>query len=108
YEGFIGGYFLVAEAGQEQKIEIGQLVRERANFLMEQLINVIPYVKELTGITEEARKVVEQEVAEFALSIKTSKLDRDQLEAFFKKPYYLEPVHGRPDSWYLVIPKFVD
>ena len=99
---------MVAEAGQEQKIEIGQLVRERANFLMGQLINVIPYVKELTGITEEARKVVEQEVAEFALSIKTSKLDRDQLEAFFKKPYYLEPVHGRPDSWYLVIPKFVD
>jgi DNA excision repair protein ERCC-3 len=99
---------LVAEAGQEQKIEIGQLVRERANFLMGQLINVIPYVKELTGITEEARKVVEQEVVEFALSIKTSKLDRDQLEAFFKKPYYLEPVHGRPDSWYLVIPKFVD
>ena len=99
---------MVAEAGQEQKIEIGQLVRERANFLMGQLINVIPYVKELTGITEEARKVVEQEVVEFALSIKTSKLDRDQLEAFFKKPYYLEPVHGRPDSWYLVIPKFVD
>jgi DNA excision repair protein ERCC-3 len=99
---------LIAEAGQEQKIEIGELVRERANFLMGQLINVIPYVKELTGITEEARKVVEQEVAEFALSIKTSKLDRDQLEAFFKKPYYLEPVHGRPDSWYLVIPKFVD
>ena len=99
---------MIAEAGQEQKIEIGQLVRERANFLMGQLINVIPYVKELTGITEEARKVVEQEVVEFALSIKTSKLDRDQLEAFFKKPYYLEPVHGRPDSWYLVIPKFVD
>ena len=99
---------MIAEAGQEQKIEIGELVRERANFLMGQLINVIPYVKELTGITEEARKVVEQEVAEFALSIKTSKLDRDQLEAFFKKPYYLEPVHGRPDSWYLVIPKFVD
>ena len=99
---------MIAEAGQEQKIEIGELVRERANFLMGQLINVIPYVKELTGITEEARKVVEQEVVEFALSIKTSKLDRDQLEAFFKKPYYLEPVHGRPDSWYLVIPKFVD
>jgi DNA excision repair protein ERCC-3 len=75
---------------------------------MEQLISVIPYVKELTGITDEARKVVEQQVAEFALSIKTSKLDREQLEAFFKKPYYLEPVHGRPDSWHLVIPKFVD
>jgi superfamily II DNA or RNA helicase len=92
----------------EPKIGLDQLVQERAKFLMEQLIGVIPYVKELTGITDEARKVVEQQVAEFALSIKTSKLDRDQLEAFFKKPYYLEPVHGRPDSWHLVIPKFVD
>ena len=92
----------------EEKVEIDQLVKERAKFLMEQLISVIPFVKELTGITDEARKIVERQVAEFALSIKTSKLDRDQLEAFFKKPYYLEPVHGRPDSWYLIIPKFVD
>lgn len=75
---------------------------------MNQLIDVIPYVKELTGITDEARKIVEEQVAEFALSIKTSKLDREQLESFFKKPYYLEPVHGRPDSWYLIVPKFVD
>ena len=75
---------------------------------MGQLIDVIPYVKELTGITDEARKIVEEQVAEFALSIKTSKLDQDQLESFFKKPYYLEPVHGRPDSWYLIVPKFVD
>lgn len=87
---------------------INQLVQDRAKFLMEQLINVVPYIKELTGITDEARKIVEQQVAEFALSIKTSKLDQEQLEAFFKKPYYLEPVHGRPDSWYLIIPKFVD
>jgi len=94
----------------EQKIEVGlaQLNQERAKFLLEQLLGVIPYVKELTGITDEARKIVEEQVAEFALSIKTSKLDREQLEAFFKKPYYLEPVHGRPDSWYLIIPKFVD
>lgn len=96
------------EQQSEQKVELDQLVQERAKFLMEQLISVVPYVKELTGITNEARKIVEQQVAEFALSIKTSKLDRDQLEAFFKKPYYLEPVHGRPDSWHLVIPKFVD
>lgn len=89
-------------------VGLPELVQERAKFLMEQLINVIPSLKELTGITDEARKVVEQQVAEFALSIKTSKLDSEQLEAFFKKPYYLEPVHGRPDSWYLVIPKFVD
>jgi DNA excision repair protein ERCC-3 len=98
---------------EEQKAEVqigglAQLNQERAKFLLDQLLGVIPYVKELTGITDEARKIVEQQVAEFALSIKTSKLDQDQLEAFFKKPYYLEPVPGRPDSWYLIIPKFVD
>lgn len=93
---------------EPQKVDLAELNKERAQFLLNQLIGVIPYVKELTGITDEARKIVEQQVAEFALSIKTSKLDKDQLEAFFKKPYYLEPVHGRPDSWYLIIPKFVD
>ena len=93
---------------EEPKVGLAQLNQERAKYLLDQLLGVIPYVKELTGITDEARKIVEQQVAEFALSIKTSKLDKDQLEAFFKKPYYLEPVHGRPDSWYLIIPKFVD
>jgi len=98
----------LTEQPGEEKVGIAQLNQERAKFLLEQLIGIIPYVKELTGMTEEARKAVEQQVAEFALSIKTSKLDSEQLEAFFKKPYYLEPVHGRPDSWYLIIPKFVD
>jgi hypothetical protein len=99
---------LTEQPAGEEKVGIAQLNQERAKFLLEQLLGIIPYVKELTGMTEEARKAVEQQVAEFALSIKTSKLDKDQLEAFFKKPYYLEPVHGRPDSWYLIIPKFVD
>jgi DNA excision repair protein ERCC-3 len=94
--------------GEEPKIGIAELNQDRLKFLLGELLNVIPYVKELGGMTEEARKAVEREVADFALSIKTSKLDKDQLEAFFKKPYYLEPVHGRPDSWYLIIPKFVD
>ena len=98
----------MSEPQGEEKVGLAQLNQERAKFLLEQLLGVIPYVKELTGMTDEARKAVEQQVAEFALSIKTSKLDSEQLEAFFKKPYYLEPVHGRPDSWHLIIPKFVD
>ena len=98
----------MSDSQGEEKVGLEQLNQDRLQFLLKQLVGVIPYVKELTGMTEEARKAVEQQVAEFALSIKTSKLDVDQLEAFFKKPYYLEPVHGRPDSWYLIIPKFVD
>jgi DNA excision repair protein ERCC-3 len=92
----------------EQKAGLDELVQERVKFLIEQVINVVPALKELTGITDEARKAVEQQVTDFALSIKTSKLDKDQLEVFFRKPYYLEPVPRRPDSWYLIIPKFVD
>lgn len=40
----------VTEQQQEKpQVQIGldQLVQERAKFLMEQLVNVIPYVKEL-------------------------------------------------------------
>jgi len=98
----------VSKSEHESPLGISQLVQERAKYLIDQLINVVPALKELSGITDEARKAVEQQVADFALSIKTSKLDKDQLEAFFKKPYYLEPVPGRRDSWYLIIPKFVD
>jgi DNA excision repair protein ERCC-3 len=99
---------MVDEDNNEKQVDIGQLNRDRVNFLIEQLINVIPNLKELTGITNEARKAVETQIADFALSIKTSKLDKDQLETFFKRPYYLEPVPRRQDSWYLIIPKFID
>ncbi len=92
----------------EQKIGLDVVAQERAKYLIEQLINVVPALKELTGITNEAREAVEREVTDFALSIKTSKLDKEQLEVFFKKPYFLEPVPRRSDSWYLIIPKFVD
>ena len=87
---------------------LGLVAQERAKYLIEQLLNVVPALKELSGITNEARQAVEKEVAEFALSVKTSKLDKDQLEAFFKKPYYLDPVKGKQDSWYLIVPKFID
>ena len=81
----------MSEDKSENQVGLNQIVQERAKFLIEQLINVVPALKELTGITDEARKAVEKQVADFALSIKTSKLDTDQLEVFFKRPYYLEP-----------------
>ena len=93
---------------QEQKLGLDDIMKERANFLLGQLLNVIPAAKELAGLTDQARQEIERQVAEFALSIRTSKLDKDQLESFFKKPYYLAPIHGRSDSWNLIIPKFID
>jgi DNA excision repair protein ERCC-3 len=88
--------------------DLGELQKDRVKFLIDQLVGVVPALKELSGISNEARLAVEQEVTDFALSIKTSKLDKTQLEVFFKKPYFLEPVPRRSDSWYLIIPKFVD
>jgi DNA excision repair protein ERCC-3 len=94
---------------EENKMgSLDQITQDRVKFLIEQLVNVVPTLKELTGISDEARKAVEKQIADFALSIKTSKLDVTQLENFFKKPYYLEPVPRRSDSWYLIIPKFID
>jgi DNA excision repair protein ERCC-3 len=97
-----------AQPDKQQLVGLDIVAQERAKYLIEQLINVVPALKELTGITNEAREAVEREVTDFALSIKTSKLDKEQLEVFFKKPYFLEPVPRRSDSWYLIIPKFVD
>lgn len=92
----------------ETRVDLTQIIQERAKFLIEQLINIVPALKELSGITDEARKVVEQQLADYALSIKTSKLNKEEIDTFFKKPYFLDPVPNRPDSWYLTIPKFVD
>ena len=93
---------------EEPQVGIDSITQDRVKFLIEQLTNVVPALKELTGISDETRKTVEKEIVDFALSIKTSKIDKDQLENFFKKPYYLEPVPRRSDSWYLIIPKFID
>jgi len=98
----------LSQPDKQQLVGLDIVAQERAKYLIEQLINVVPALKELTGITNEAREAVEREVTDFALSIKTSKLDKEQLEVFFKKPYFLEPVPRRSDSWYLIIPKFVD
>lgn len=96
------------EQAETPQINLGSINQDRVKFLIEQLTNVIPTLKELSGISDDTRKAVEKEIVDFALSVKTSKLDKDQLENFFKKPYYLEPVPRRSDSWYLIIPKFVD
>jgi DNA excision repair protein ERCC-3 len=98
----------VTEQKEVPQVGIDSITQDRVKFLIDQLTNVVPALKELTGISDVTRKTVEKEIVDFALSIKTSKIDKDQLENFFKKPYFLEPVPRRSDSWYLIIPKFID
>ncbi len=67
-------------------------------------------LKEFTNLAQgskEIREWAENEITKYALSLKTSKLDRDELENFFKYPYCIMP--GKHDGeYYLAIPKFID
>jgi len=57
--------------------------------------------------SQELREWAENEITKYALSIKSSKLDKDELENFFKYPYCIIP--GKHDGeYYLAIPKFVN
>ena len=62
---------------------------------------------QLAGDTEELREWAQQEVTRYAMSVKTAKIDKDELENFFKYPYVILP--GKHEGeYYLSIPKFVD
>jgi DNA excision repair protein ERCC-3 len=97
------------EQGEEKVVaSLDNLKMEHVDYLLDQVRKALPALKELGDISESTRRSIEDEITGFALSVKVTKLDRDQLEPFFKKPYLLLPVVGKPDSWHLVIPKFVD
>lgn len=57
--------------------------------------------------SQELREFAMNEVAKYALSVRASKIDKDELENFFKYPYCILP--GKHDGeCYLAIPKFID
>lgn len=84
------------------------MIMARATYLIEQLKNSLPQIEELASLSEEARTAVTKQISDFALSIRTTKLKTEELEAFFKKPYVVQPVPGREQTWRLIIPKFMD
>jgi len=57
--------------------------------------------------SQEVRELVTNQITQYALSIRASKLDKDELQNFFKFPYVIIP--GKHEAeFYLAIPKFVD
>ena len=94
--------------GGETKVGLEGLTEDYVADLITKIQGVIPLLAQLNGISDTAKKEIERQITEYALSIKTSKLDPTQLEEFFKRPYHLIPVPRRPDSWNLIIPKFID
>jgi len=57
--------------------------------------------------SQELREWATNEIAKYALSIRASKLDKDELENFFKYPYCILPGKHEGEC-FLAIPKFVD
>jgi len=80
---------------------------ERAKHLVDELVQVIPQLNELRSLSEDAKKSIEEQITSYALSLRTTKLKPDELGDFFKKPYTLLPSR-KQDSWYLVVPRFID
>jgi len=84
-----------------------EILLEQAKHLVEELASVLPKVNELRGLTEQAKKQIEEQITGYALSLRTTKLKPEELGDFFKKPYTLLPAH-KQDSWYLIVPRFID
>src|SRR5207249_2914525 len=90
-----------------QQLE-ANIVLERAKTLVDQLVQVIPQLNELKSLSEAARKQIEEQITSYALSLRTTKLKPEQLADFFKQPYTQLPAPKKQDSWYLIVPRFVD
>lgn len=93
---------------EEDKAGIEGLAVDRVRYLIGQIKSVVPALDELAEISNKTKHDIQEQIVDYALSVKTAKLRPEELEAFFKKPYTLMPTPGRRDSWYLIIPRFVD
>ncbi len=80
---------------------------DKLGYTLEQATKSLEQFKDLAKGSEELREFAIDQITRFALSIRASKLDKDELESFFKYPYCIIP--GRKEhEHFLIIPKFVD
>lgn len=91
-----------------------KLNAERMQFLFENRIRpAVEALTELGSLAKGLHASTVEEIASYALALKMSKIDKESLEAFYKRPYpRLEPARdprGRviPETWRLVVPRFV-
>jgi len=74
------------------------------------LDNATESLKEFTKLAEgskELKEWAENEITKYALSLKSSKLDKDELSSFFQYPYCILPAKHEGE-YYLAIPKFIN
>lgn len=85
-----------------------QLAVEQMQFHLDALKKALPSVKKIDDLSSSVFQEVSKKVADFALSLQTSKMDPEYLEAFFKHPYFLVAVPKKQETWNLHIPRFID
>jgi len=80
---------------------------DKLDYTLKEATKSLEQFKDLAKGSEELREYAIDQITKFALSIRASKLDKDELENFFKYPYCL--IAGKKEhEHYLIIPKFVD
>ena len=92
-------------------METKQLAQDlKIEQLRHSLDNAAKSLNEFTALAEGSKEIQEWakgEITRYAMSIKTSKIDKDELENFFKRPFAITP--GKHEGeYYLIIPKFID
>lgn len=86
-----------------------ELQMKRLEHQLENVTKVFPAIQELAKGSQELQEYVTNEITKYALSIRASKLDRDELENFFKHPYHIyKEKHDKENDWHLAIPKFIN
>jgi DNA excision repair protein ERCC-3 len=97
---------MTTEDTQAMSVEL-QIARLQS--LINHIQSAFPALKDLTKGSAELQEQVVNEITGYAMSIKTSKLDKDQLAGFFKHPYHLyKERRDKENEFHLAIPKFID
>src|SRR5687768_1507132 len=101
---------LIQDEEMKQKAETDLSLKLRMDQLQHTLDQASSSLKEFTKLAEGSNELKEwaiNEITKYALSIRASKLDKDELGNFFKYPYCLLAGKHEGEA-YLAIPKFID
>lgn len=92
----------------DQKQDLSfQLKLEQLNRNLDSATQSLKEFTKLAEGSQELKEWAENEITKYALSLKSSKLDQDELGSFFQYPYCILPAKHEGE-YYLAIPKFVN
>jgi len=82
---------------------------EKVKNLLEKFEASIPMLNQIAQGSKEMQEYVTGEITKYAMSIRSSKINKDELEPFFTHPYLLyKERRDKENEWHLAIPKFID